>query len=97
MLGRLEMTVDECIKEYEGLMGKIFGTKSPWVPIALTTGRIPTRYDVQILKKEIEKILENGERGLDGTTLLNDGEERRCRVYVWTFHLQYHCSMLICQ
>lgn len=77
MLGRLNMSVDECIKVYEELMVSIFGSKS-W-PFS-ASGHINPQYDAESLKAAIKKVLR--EHDLPEDSVFNDGTERRCRVYV---------------
>ncbi|KAH6665736.1 phospholipase, patatin family protein [Halenospora varia] len=76
MLGRLEMDVDECIKEYTNMFETIFGKKG--LPVNMW-GKIKGRFDSTVLEECIRKILED--RGLSEGTLLNDGKER-CKVVV---------------
>ena len=79
MLGRLNMSVDECIKVYEELMGSIFGLKARWLPIS-ASANIKAQYDSKGVKTAIEKVLR--EHDLPEDSLFNDGKECRCRVYV---------------
>ena len=78
MLGRLNMSVDECIKVYEELMGSIF-VKAHRLPIS-ASANIKAQYDSKRVKTAIEKVLR--EHDLPEDSLLNDGTECRCRVYV---------------
>lgn len=79
MLGRLNMSVDECIKVYEELMRSIFGLKAHRLPIS-ASANIKAQYDSKRVKTAIEKVLR--EHDLPEDSLLNDGTECRCRVYV---------------
>lgn len=74
MLGRLEMDVDDCIKEYTSMFKMIFGQKVlPVTPL----GKVKGRFDSTILEQCVGKILK--ERGLSEHEPLNDGTER-CKV-----------------
>ncbi|KAL8834089.1 MAG: hypothetical protein Q9170_003925 [Blastenia crenularia] len=79
MLGRLGMTVDECIKVYEELMGSIFGSKAHWMGVS-AFANINAQYDSNKAKAAILRVLH--EHGLSEETPFNDGTERRCRVLV---------------
>ena len=79
MLGRLEMSVDECIAVYEELMGSIFGKMAHWFPMSMSC-HVNGRYDPQNVKSAIEKVL--CKRSLPVDSVFNDGIERRCHVYV---------------
>ena len=85
MLGRLGMTVVECIEKYEELMGLVFGTKISWsfpgLPVS-GLGNVVSQYDSGKVKSAIEEVL--AERGFDKDSMLNDGTEHRCKVLVWT-------------
>ncbi|KAL6713171.1 hypothetical protein ACLMJK_009292 [Lecanora helva] len=83
MLGRLRMSVKDCINVYEKLMVEIFGRKAHW-PISLPL-TIQARYDPQKIKTEIENLL--SEYGFPKDSLFteeepNNEEKRRCRVSV---------------
>ena len=86
MLGRLGMSVDECIEAYEDLMGSIFGAKAHW-PIS-ASAKVNPQFDSQKVKTAIEKVL--CQRDIAKDSLFNDGNERRCRVYVMTSILFEH-------
>lgn len=77
MLGRLGMSVDECIKVYEELMESIFGAKAHWMPISVSAN-INAKYDSQKVKKAIEDVLR--QRDIPVDRLLNDGNSRSCKV-----------------
>ncbi|TVY64167.1 Calcium-independent phospholipase A2-gamma, partial [Lachnellula suecica] len=83
MLGRLEMSVEECISAYIELMGTVFESKLAMskVKIALT-GKVAPRFDSANLEMAIKKILHD--RNIPDTELFNDGKTRGCRVFVCT-------------
>ncbi|KAE9366396.1 phospholipase [Stipitochalara longipes BDJ] len=76
MLGRLEMDVDDCIKEYTSMFEVIFAQKGLTVTL---WGKLKGRFDSTVLEQCVRKILK--ERGLSEHEPLNDGTER-CKVVV---------------
>lgn len=68
MLGRLDMSVDECIKAYTELSEKVFQKKHR-IPADIK-GNLKERYDSKILEQAIKKVIKD--RGLDEDTLLKD-------------------------
>ncbi|KAE8354187.1 phospholipase [Aspergillus coremiiformis] len=80
MLGRLEMSVDECIDTYIKLMSSIFKKKRRW-PVNLW-GNIRSRFDATKLESAIKDVMES--HGANETDLFDDGGERGCRVFVCT-------------
>lgn len=74
MLGRLQMTVDECIAAYTSLSDKVFQKKSHRVNIK---GQLKGRFDAAELEAAIKKIL--GDRGLGKDALLKD-VDASCKV-----------------
>jgi hypothetical protein len=56
MLGKLGMTVQECIKAYHDLSKKIFGKKH--IRGAMTGGLGPTRYSGTRLRDTVRRLLE---------------------------------------
>lgn len=67
MLGRLEMSVDECIEAYVKLSSKVFNRKHH---CAITvSGKIQARFDTQAL-----------DRGLSPDELLYTKSEMGCKV-----------------
>jgi hypothetical protein len=75
MLGRLRMTVDECIEAYTSLADSIFTKKHS--PFSIT-GRVQGRYDsdnfVNIVKEIVVKA------GLDENELFWEPDFNACRV-----------------
>ena len=80
MLGRLEMDVDECIEAYSGLAEAVFAEKRCQFPANLK-GNIRPRFDSTKLQNAIEAVLLR--KDVRSTDLLNDGQARRCRAYVF--------------
>jgi hypothetical protein len=77
MLGRLEMTVDDCIEKYKMLIEKIFGSKINLVSFGFK-GDIKPKFSSSKLEEGILQVLRDLE--LNEKTLFNDGKERGCRV-----------------
>ena len=76
MLGRLQMTVDECIDGYTSLSDKVFEKKSIGVTIK---GKIRGRFNIAELEQAVKQIL--AQRGLSEDILLKDSLAP-CKVYV---------------
>ncbi|KAJ6114828.1 hypothetical protein N7486_000606 [Penicillium sp. IBT 16267x] len=87
MLGRLQMTVDECINAYTSLSDKVFEKKCHRVTIK---GKIQGRFDTVELERAVKQILRD--RGFDPDTLLKDSPNAPCKVFV---HINY--STNVCQ
>ncbi|KAH7060960.1 hypothetical protein BKA63DRAFT_528100 [Paraphoma chrysanthemicola] len=79
MLGRLEMSVDECIDAYSELAAAVFGEKLHRLP-ATIRGAVQPRFDSARLESAIRKVVAQG--GASETALFNDGTERGCRTFV---------------
>lgn len=76
MLGRLEMSVDECIDTYVNLIRTVFEKKSRW-PVNLS-GSVRSRFDATKLENAVKDVVTS--HGAKETDLFNDGCERGCRV-----------------
>ena len=74
MLGRLRMTVDECITAYTSLSDRVFEKKSHRVDIK---GKLHGRFDAAELERAIKQILRD--HGLDEDVLLKD-VDAPCKV-----------------
>lgn len=81
MLGRLEMSVDECIRAYTELMESIFSEKISRVPVDWS-GNIVSQYDSKKLKTAIENVITRA--GFSPADLMDDGNCRRTKVFVCT-------------
>ncbi|KAI4784180.1 phospholipase, patatin family protein [Aureobasidium sp. EXF-3400] len=68
MLGRLQMSVDECIKTYTGLSKDVFH-KTRRIPIGIK-GDLKERYDSEALEQAVKRVLRD--RGVDEDTPLKD-------------------------
>lgn len=80
MLGRLHMTIDECIAKYEQVGGEVFGKK----PYGGKFGKMmkglrsSSFYDIGILQEEIKKILDSKEIPRD--TAFREPDAPSCKV-----------------
>ncbi|RKK66720.1 hypothetical protein BFJ69_g15140, partial [Fusarium oxysporum] len=77
MLGRLRMTVDECITAYASLSGKVFEKKCHRVKI---NGQLQGRFDTAALELAVKQILTDKGHGEDA--LLKDPSNTACKVFV---------------
>jgi hypothetical protein len=75
MLGRLRMTVDDCILAYTRLSNKVFEKKSHRVSIK---GKLQGRFDAAELERAVKQILVD--RGFDEDTLFKDSPDAPCKV-----------------
>ena len=76
MLGRLQMTVDECVVAYTSLSDKVFEKRSHRVNIK---GKLQGRFDAAELERAVKQILKA--RGLAEDALLKDSPDAPCKVY----------------
>ncbi len=79
MLGRLSMTVDECLDAYESLADEVFGhprrlhvRKPPWIP--------RDKYDHTRLKKVIKWIVSQRNPDALGNTMFRQPRPEMCRT-----------------
>jgi hypothetical protein len=77
MLGRLRMTVDECIDAYVSLSDRIFQKQRHRVTIKR---RVQGRFDSDELERAIKEIVVR--QGLAEDTLLKDTPDGKCKVWV---------------
>ena len=75
MLGRLRMTVDDCINAYTSLSDEVFEKKSHRVNI---NGKLQGRFDAAELERAVKKIL--ADRGFDENTLFKESPDVSCKV-----------------
>lgn len=78
MLGRLGMTVQECIDSYMTISDTVFVKKTS-MPVSFR-GRVQERYDSGKLAATVRKLLSG--RGLDPEALLKTDTTSSCHVYV---------------
>jgi hypothetical protein len=75
MLGRLKMSVDECIDAYLSLSDRVFQKKRHRVT---TKGSIQGRFDSEELERAMKEIVTR--QGLQEDTLLKDASDDACKV-----------------
>jgi hypothetical protein len=78
MLGRLRMSVEECITAYIQLSSRVFQKKHA-LPVKIS-GKIKARYSSEELRRAIEDVVEANH--LDKDTLLKDTSPQACKVFV---------------
>jgi hypothetical protein len=76
MLGRLQLTVGECIDAYTSLSDKVFEKKRHR---ATFSGKLQGRFDTAGLERAVRQILQDC--GKDEDTLLKDSADAPCKVY----------------
>lgn len=75
MLGRLQMTVDECIDAYVLLWDRIFLKRRHRITIR---GQVQGRFDSDELERAIKEIVVK--KGLEENALLQDSRDAKCKV-----------------
>jgi hypothetical protein len=75
MLGRLRMTVDECIDAYVSLSDRVFQKQRHRVTIK---GQVQGRFDSEKLERAIKEIV--AKQGLAEDALLKDAPDAKCKV-----------------
>lgn len=75
MLGRLKMTIDECIDAYLSLSDQVFQKKAHRVTIQ---GKIQGRFDSKKLEEVVKEVVRK--RKLLEDTLLKSAEDGACKV-----------------
>lgn len=77
MLGRLQMSVDDCIQKYEDMVDEIF--KKSRFPVTLR-GKVQGRFNTDVLTRKIQEVIEK--TGLSVDTTLRHSDTNTCKVYV---------------
>ena len=75
MLGRLRMSVDECIEAYISLSDRIFQKKRHRVTIR---GKIQGRFDSEELAQAVREVIKG--QGFQEGALLKDASDNACKV-----------------
>jgi len=78
MLGRLRMSVEECIAAYIDLSSRVFQKKHA-MPVTVR-GKVKARYSSKELQRAIEDVV--AARHLDKDALLKDTSPQACKVFV---------------
>ena len=76
MLGRLHMTIEECLQAYREVGQKVFGKKSSWRWAKAAAGS--TLYDIKELQSSVATLL--SQRGLQPDEPFHEEGELKCRV-----------------
>lgn len=77
MLGRLQMSVDECIEHYSNIVDEIFQKKG-LLPFTWYSGKISSRYATSVLESHIKRIIEVTGRSCDEK--MREEPEPKCKV-----------------
>ncbi|MCJ1310207.1 hypothetical protein MMC25_003869 [Agyrium rufum] len=77
MLGRLRMSIDECIDAYLSLSERIFRKKGHRVTIK---GKIQGRFDSEELERAVKEVVTS--KGFPEDALLKDASDAACKVFV---------------
>jgi calcium-independent phospholipase A2-gamma len=80
MLGRLEMSVDQCIEAYIGMMDVVFDPKDKRnLPFKIRNGKVQPRYKTKHMEQAIKKVISNAGWSSDDRFR---GEKRSlCKTY----------------
>ncbi|MCJ1269239.1 hypothetical protein MMC22_009129 [Lobaria immixta] len=77
MLGRLKLSIDDCIDAYLSLSGRVFQKKRHRVT---TKGNIQGRFDSEELERAVKEVVIK--QGLHKDALLKDASDNACKVFV---------------
>lgn len=77
MLGRLRMSVADCITAYLSLSTRVFRKTRHRVTVK---GQMQGRFDSEELARAVREVVK--QRGLQETALLKDDSDTACKVYV---------------
>lgn len=75
MLGRLQMTIDDCIDAYISLSDRVFQKRRHRVTIK---GNVQGRFDSDELERAIKEIVVR--QGLEEDALLKNSPDAKCKV-----------------
>ncbi len=75
MLGRLKLSIDECVVAYLSLSDRVFEKKRHRVTVR---GSIQGRFDSKELELAVKEVITK--QGLDKDALLKDVSENTCKV-----------------
>jgi calcium-independent phospholipase A2-gamma len=88
MLGRLEMTVDQCIDAFNSMMSSIFDQKKKdRLSFKWYDGKVNHRYDSKTLENAIKQVIESA--GLHSDALMRGTKKSACKVYSKPFPTPY--------
>jgi hypothetical protein len=75
MLGRLKMTVADCITAYLSLSDRVFRQKRHRMTVK---GRVQGRFDAEELARAVKEVVK--QQGLPEDALLKDAPDAECKV-----------------
>lgn len=78
MLGRLRMSVDDCINAYLKLSGDVFQQKH-YSPVTIS-GKVQARFDSAALKTAVRNIVAEHDLSKNGDLLFFDDNPSPCHV-----------------
>lgn len=78
MLGRLRMSVDDCINAYIKLSGDVFQQKH-YLPVTIS-GTVQARFDQGALEKAVREIVAENDLSKNGDLLFFDDNPSPCHV-----------------
>lgn len=87
MLGRLRMSVEECIAAYVELSSRVFQKKHV-MPVTVR-GKVKARYSSEELQRAIEDVVEV--QHLERDALLKDTSPQACKVFVLWIRNRMRC------
>lgn len=88
MLGRLRMSVEECIAAYVELSSRVFQKKHV-MPVTVR-GKVKARYSSEELQRAIEDVVEA--QHLERDALLKDNSPQACKVFVQYWESAIGCA-----
>ena len=77
MLGRLEMSIEECITKYLEIMKTVFSEKADRLPVS-QSGKAKAIFDSAKLGGAVRKVIRGC--GFAEGARLNDGNEHACKT-----------------
>ena len=77
MLGRLKMSIEQCIDAYTSLSDKVFEKQRHRVTVK---GKVQGRFDTVALERAVKQMLVK--QGLGENALLKDSSDEACKVCV---------------
>ncbi|RII11598.1 hypothetical protein CUC08_Gglean005597 [Alternaria sp. MG1] len=80
MLGRLEMSVDQCIEAYTGMMDVIFDPKDKKkLPFKIRNGKVQPQYKTKYMEQAIKQVMSNA--GWTSDDRFRGSKDSSCKTY----------------
>jgi calcium-independent phospholipase A2-gamma len=80
MLGRLEMSVDQCIEAYIGMMDVVFDPKDKKkLPFKIRNGKVQPQYKTKHMEQAIKQVISNA--GWSSDDRFRGEKRSRCKTY----------------